>query len=228
MRRIGLDGRIHYVGPFLAPGDGGGGAGVPDDDSDLDKLEDLGDAGKAAIKAERAARRKADADAKAAADALKTAADRLTALEEADRKRTADAATQAEKDREAKGEFESLAKERENERDKAKAELAALQAQFDALKTAANTVVKADFETLPEAVRDVYTGDKDDAVAMLAFIPKGKKLVESLAKQGEGDSKTDSSNVKGAEENPKANGATGGDRSKEDAAALAAFRASYS
>ncbi len=201
---------------FLSPPDGSGGGtalDVPADDADIDENADLDDAGKKAIKAERAARREAARKAKEADDALKEAQRQLDAANREKAQRDADAASQAEKDREAKGEFEQLAKDRERERDQAKADLTALQTQFETLKTAATATVKADFDALPEVVREVYPGAADDPVAMLEFLPKGKKLAAALP----GGEENNSRNVEGGEPNPKPGGESADPKANEQA-----------
>lgn len=201
---------------FLAPdGTEGGSLDVPADDADIDAIADLGDAGKAAMKKERQARREAAKSAKEAADTLKAVQAQVDSLNRDKQKRDADAATQAEKDREAKGEFETLAKDRERERDQAKADLGELQTKYDKLRDVATTVVKTDYDALPEEVRDVYPGEADDPVAILEFLPKAKKLVEKMA----GGEQNNSQGVNGATPPPKPSGPAGEDAKAADVAA---------
>lgn len=214
---------LWQIGPFLSTGDSGGTGDPPADDSDLDGIDGLGDAGKAAIKAERAARRKADGDLKALNASLATMQDTLKSLQDEKAKRDADALKAAESEREQRGEFESLAKTREQERDSAKAELAALTERFAALNSAMQAVVKADFDTLPEEIREVYTGAADDPVAILAFVPKGKALAAKM----QGGSENNSQEIEGAKPNPKPAGNTAGERTESDKQAAERFATSY-
>lgn len=206
---------------LLSPADPGG--ALPPDDSDIDKIEGLGDAGKEALKKERQARRDADKAAKDAADQLKSLGDQVKALTDDKARRDAEAATQAERDREAKGEFESLAKTREQERDQAKADLAALQKDFDALRTASLGMYKSEFDTLPAEVKDLYTGAEDDPVALMTFLPKAKTAAEKITAAAKSQENPDD---KGNPPNP---APTNTDtQTVDDKAALEAFRRSYS
>lgn len=211
---------------LLLPDGVGGGGGVPDDDSDIDKMDELGDAGKDALRKERKARREADAAAKTTQDTLKSVQDQLKVLQDADAERQREAAKKAEKDQEAAGKFEDLARTREQERDKAVADLAALQTRFDALNKAAGDVVKADFDTLPEEIRDLFTGSTDDPVAMLAFIPKGKKAAEALKPAGNGNGEGDGMGD-GAKPKPPATPPSTPVAPTDDEAARKAFSSNY-
>jgi len=207
------------------PGDQGGGGGEESDltDEQIAAIPDLGDAGQKALRDQRD-RRKAERDRRVQAEAQ--AADLQKQLDAAAREkaqRDADAASQAERDREAKGEFEQLARDRERERDQIKADMQALQERFDALNTAAQAIVKTDFEALPEEIREVYPGEADDPVAMLAFIPKGKKIAERMA----GGTQNNSQEIDGAKPNPKANGAAVADAKVTDEQAARVNQARY-
>jgi hypothetical protein len=196
--------------PMLLPdSDGSAGAqseskpaDVKQDDNkadDLDTIKDLGDAGKEAIRKERAA-------AKAAVDRAKAAEEERDALkaEKADREA---AATKAQEEEAAKkGEFEALAKKREQERDAAKSEATSLKAENDQLRTAIAAVIDAEWKDLPKEVQDAYMGEDDDPIAKLAFLPKGKALAVKLAgktetKVGNGrDPKSTNSQTRNVEE----------------------------
>lgn len=217
--------RISTFGPMLEAAErGGGGAGdLPADDSDIDAIEGLDDAGKKALRAERAARRAAKTEA---AEAKRTLADvnkRLADLEkeradrdEADRKAREKASEDA-------GQFKELADQRERERDQMKSDLDALKAKFDALNTAATGLVKSDFDTLPEEIRDLYTGEAEDVVAMLAFIPKGKAAAARMS----GGEENNSRNVEGATPNPPAKGDNTKVQTEADETARKAFAQTY-
>ena len=173
---------IHSFGPFLeAAKEGGGGGGNADADADIDAIEGLGDAGRKALREERAAKKAAESKAAELSTSLADLNAQVKKLQEAEAERVKQASKEAEADREKRGEFEQLAKDRETERDAAVNDLKELQARFDALRTAALGIVKSDFETLPEEVRDFYSGEADDPVAILAFIPKGKAAAEKFA-----------------------------------------------
>jgi len=202
---------------------GGGGADPPADDSDLDSIEGLGDKGKEAIKAERKARRDADAALKTLQGSVAGLQDSLKALQDEKTQRDADAAAAAERDRESRGEFEALAKTREQERDKAKDDLKALQERFDALHAVATATVKTDFDALPQEVRDVYSGAADDPVAMLAFIPKGKALAAKLT----GGEENNSRNTDGAKPNPPVGDGNTDRRTESDKKAAELFAGTY-
>lgn len=212
---------------FMGPDTGAiPGGDIPDDDDDIDKIEGLEDKGKAAIKAERKARRDA---ANAAKDAAAKVTDLETKMadvqkklddrEEADRKARDKAAKEG-------GDFQKLAEKYEGERDQLKTDLDALQARFDALQGAAKDIVKSDFDTIPDPIKALYLGDDSDVVAMLKFVPKAK---EAAKVAGDPD-KPDSKEIKGAESDPpdKAKqGGNGNGTAEDDAAARAAFSRSY-
>lgn len=207
---------------LLAP-DGSSGGSLPADDSDIDKMDDLGDAGKDALKKERQARRDAAKAEKEAKDQLKTLSDQVKTLTDEKAKRDADAAAQAESDREKKGEFESLAKDRERERDQAKEDLKKVQADFDALKSASLGMYKSDFDTLPQEVKDMFTGAEDDPVALMAFLPKAKKAAEKF---GTGEQKKTEDPIGGGNPaNPESKPTT--TQTKSDDEAREQFRRSY-
>lgn len=128
---------------------------------------ELGAAGKAALDAERAARKAAE---KRVRDLEAAEADRAEAKRKADEKAAAE-----------RGEWEKLAMERERERDEAKGEATSLRAENDQLRAAIAAVLADEWKALPAEVRDAYLGAEDDPLARLAFLPKAKKLAEKLA-----------------------------------------------
>lgn len=145
----------------------------PDPDPDPD---DLGDKGKAALKAEREAR-------KAAEKAAKDAQDKLDAIEA--KQREADDAAAAEQ-----GKWKELAEKRE-------AETTTLTGERDGLKTERDTLakyVKADIAAVTKAVKDAkdhpaakalmdfYPGDDTDTTALLAWAAKAKPRLGELDK----------------------------------------------
>jgi chromosome segregation ATPase len=187
--------RLFHSTPDAIPG-----GEIPETDEDIDKLEGVEDAGKSALKKERQARRdavKAFKDTNATLDTVKQQmADlqkRLDAKDDAEQKARDKAAKEG-------GDFQKLADKYEGERDQLKADLDALQTRYDALNASAQTIVKSDFETIPEAIRALYTGPADDVVEMLKFVPKAKEAAKALPG---GEEPPNSSNVRGAEEPPK-------------------------
>jgi len=181
-----LSNRTYWIGrhlPLLSP-DTDSSAGPeseskPDsaDDTHKDDLEDnkdLGDAGKEAIRKERAA-------AKAAADRAKAAEAERDALKAEKADREAANAKAQEEEAAKKGEFEALAKKREQERDAAKSEATSLKAENDQLRTAIAAVIDAEWKDLPKEVQEVYLGADEDPIAKLAFLPKGKALAAKLS-----------------------------------------------
>lgn len=152
--------------PATAPGDP---ATTATTTTDAKTDEPLGEAGEAALKAERAAR--------------KAAEKRLRDLEAAEQKR-ADEQRKADEDAAAKaGEWEKLAAKRETERDEAKREATSLQGQIDQYRAAIDGLLTDEWKGLPAEVRDAYLGADDDPLAKLAFLPKAKKLAAKLAEK---------------------------------------------
>jgi len=127
----------------------------------------LGDGGKAALDAERTARKAAERD-------LKALRERLDAID-------AETKSRDEADAAKRGEWEQLATKREGERDAARSEATTLKAENDQLRAAIAGVLDSEWKALPAEVRDAYLGGDDDPLAKLAFLPKGKKLAEKLA-----------------------------------------------
>lgn len=177
--------------PLLAPegetggstnSDGGSGAATATETTeckdDIDQIDGLGDKGKEAIRKEREA-------AKAAADRAKAAEKRLAELEREKSEREAADLKAKEDEAAKKGEFETLAKKREEERDEAKREATSLKAENDQLRAAIAAVLDAEWKALPDEVRDAYLGAEDDPLAKLAFLPKGKTLAAKLSEKAE-------------------------------------------
>ena len=153
---------------------------MPADDSDIDKNESLDDGAKAVMRKERAARREAARLARAAETKAEETAARLAELEKKDSERAETERKAAEKAQEESGQYKELAETRERERDEAKTALAAMTTERDALRTAANGLVKTEFDGLPDTIKALYTGDADDPVSMLAFIPKAKEAAAAI------------------------------------------------
>lgn len=150
--------------------------GKQENKDEFEGLE-LGDKGKAAIKAEREARKAAEDARKASDDELATLRKEKSEREAAETKRKEDEAKQ-------KGEFEKLATDREKERDEAKAEVTRLTGEVDQLKAAMAEGIKAGWKELPEEVRKL--GEKqhaeDDVLRRFQFLndPDTKALVTKL------------------------------------------------
>lgn len=92
---------------------------------------------------------------------------------------------QKEKAAEAAGEFETLAKTREAERDAARTDAAALKAENDQLRKVIDDVLEAEWKDLSPDALDAFVGNEDDPLARLAFLPKGKRLTAKLAEKAE-------------------------------------------
>lgn len=150
-------------------------------DGDLDGIEGLGDAGKEAIRKERAA-------AKAANDALKDVQKKLADLEKDKADREAAEAKAKEDEAKQKGEFEQLAAKREEERDAAKADVTRLTAENDQYRAAVEKVLADEWKALPAEAIEAYAaagGKDDDPLGKLSFLPAGKKIAAKLAEKGE-------------------------------------------
>ncbi len=145
--------------------------GAGDDTSDRNDSDALGDKGKAAIAAERKARRDAEAARKAAEDR----ADKL----EADAKKRAD-------DEAAKqGQWQELAEKREADLTESQTTLESVQAQLDEAMTILKAETDATWKAIPEEVRELYDGDDADVLAKRKHLTRSKKLIERLAKTDE-------------------------------------------
>lgn len=175
-------------GPLLETagdsGSGGAGGGEGSGNSDTSGSKDggdgaggasLSDSGKRALDAERERAKEAERRAKAAEKEL------------ADRKAADDAAK--EEAARKNGEFESLATSLKSERDELKTKLDAAEQRATRLQEAVDGFVKAEWEAIPQDVRDLYTGADDDPLAKLAFVPKAKKLADKLGGGGKAQSK---------------------------------------
>lgn len=127
----------------------------------------LGDGGKAALDAERVARKAAERDLKALREQIAASDAETKARDEADAAK--------------RGEWEQLATKREGERDAARSEATTLKAENDQLRAAIAGVLDSEWKALPSEVRDAYLGGEDDPLAKLAFLPKGKTLAAKLA-----------------------------------------------
>ena len=165
-----------YEAPKDDSGGGGGGGDTPKDDDrdkDLEAIAGLGDPGKAAIKAER--------DAKATALATATAAQKeATRLQGILDKQEADKLKTAEKEAEEKGQFKELAETRATELATAKATIKTLEDKAKLLEETVAKTVEAEWKGLPKEVQEAYSGADDDALAKMAWLPKGKKLAEAI------------------------------------------------
>lgn len=176
------------------------------DQADLDALA-LGEKGKAAIKAERDARRAADADREAAQSEARRLQQILDKQDAEKRKADEDAAAK-------RGEFEALATAREGERDAAIAERDGLKADNDALRAFFDGRVDAALKDLPDALKDFDPGPDAPFAARRAWLEKALKRAGELG--------TDPPRGNGP--NPKPNGAVG---AQHDDAARAANARRY-
>lgn len=147
------------------------------------------------------ARKKAKDQAKAEAQA---------AREEAEKRAREEAAEEA-------GEFEEIAKTRERERDQAKKDAATLKAENDQLRAAIDSMLTSEWRELSEEAREYFTGDEDDPLARLVWLPKGRKLTATLA------AKADALRGNGADPRSRGDGRS----QPRDEAALAANAARY-
>ncbi len=204
------------------------GGEIPETDEDIDKLEGVEDAGKTAMKKERQARRDAVKAFKDTNATLDTVKQQMADLQK--RLDAKEADEQKARDKAAKegGDFQKLAEKYEGERDQLKTDLDALQTRYDALNASAQTIVKSDFETIPDAIRALYTGPADDVVEMLKFVPKAKEAAKAIPAE---PAKEDSSQIKGSEEPPKnvgnQNGNTDTQKAEEDKRAKDAMARGY-
>jgi flagellar biosynthesis GTPase FlhF len=129
------------------------------------------------------------------------------ALKRAQAERDAAEAKAKEEDAAAKGEFESIAQKREQERDQARQEAMALKAENDQFREAIRLVIAAEWDKLPEEVREAFLGDDEDVLGKLHFLPKGKALAAKLSEKAEA--------VRGNGFDPKS---SGGKKSNDEAA----------
>lgn len=163
--------RRYGIGPISGGSENGD---PPDDDpEDSDLPDDLGDAGKAALRDERKKRRDAAKRARAAEDelaAIKAAADK--------------AKTDAERAEAAKrGEFDSVRAGIEGERDAAARDRDGHKARLDAAMAVLAPQVAEGWKALPKEVADLYAGDADDVLAKAAHLERTKALAARLAEK---------------------------------------------
>lgn len=136
----------------------------------------LSEAGKAALKAERDARKAA---AKEAAD-LKA---RLSEIEAKQAEADAAKAKAEEEEAKRKGEFEQLANKRAEDLAAAIAERDAERAEKAALIEALKPEIDEQWNALPAEVTELYEGADDDVLAKRAHIARTRKLTEKLITQ---------------------------------------------
>lgn len=180
--------------PFLDGEDKGGGGGgetektaeelaAEAEEAEIQKRTDLNESGKAVLRAERAAKREAE----------RKAADLQTQLDAANEKeRQREAAEQTARDEEArkKGEFETLAQTREQERDTAIGERDAAREQIKKLEDTLKAGLAEQWAALPEEVRKI--GEKahpaDDILGRYGWLtdPDTKALVAKIEGTGTG------------------------------------------
>lgn len=133
----------------------------------------LTDGGKAALKAERDARKQAAKEAREA----KAELERLRAEKaEADRIK----AEQDEAEAVKRGEFEKLATERAETIKVVTGERDSLKATLDSLITAIKPEIEAAWNDVPEEIRAFYDGGDDDVLAKRAFLAKSKPAIDRL------------------------------------------------
>ncbi len=167
---------------------------IEQDDAD-DVTATLSDAGKAAIKAERDARKQAAKEArelrieldalkadKADADAEKAAADEAEAIK--------------------RGEFEKLAGERAETIKTLTGERDGYKTQLDTLIAAIKPDVDAAWQDVPDELKSFYSGADDDVLAKRAFLAKSKPALDKLAAQQEAQNQA----FRGYPKTPKPNG----------------------
>ncbi len=144
------------------------------EDDDLDELpDDLGDAGKAALRRERKARREAERK-------LTSLQARLAALEKAEAERQAAERGRQEAEAKQRGEWERIATEREAQIATLSAKLQAAEERLAAAIDLLRPWVERGWADLPRELRDLYTGPEDDILAMQAHLHRTAKLAERL------------------------------------------------
>jgi DNA repair exonuclease SbcCD ATPase subunit len=148
-----------------------------------DEEKQLNDAGKAALRKEREARKAAKQEADAARAELETLRKAKAEADEA--KRQADEAEAVKK-----GEFEKLATERAETLKAKEADLAAANAKIASLVTALKPEVEDAWKALPDEITELYVGEADDVLAKRQFMASHKKLIDALTgKQDEAKNK---------------------------------------
>lgn len=110
-------------------------------------------------------------DAKAAADA------------EIERKQGEEAAERERQKQIAAGEFESVKKSLEEERDGFKATATTAQEKLDALITAIKPDIDAAWKDIPDEIKSFYDGGDDDVLAKRAFLAKSKPALDKFTAQ---------------------------------------------
>lgn len=178
------------------------------EDTDDADVAELGDKGKEALRREREARRKAEADAKD----FKARLDKI----EAAARKDADAKAKEQ------GKWQELAEQRETEISTLAGERDGLQAERDALAE----YVKADIAAITKAVKDAkdspaakalldfYPGDDAEPTTLLAWAGKAKTRLGEIDKQS----------PRGSGHDPAPRGRTDIDMSKETARTKRAIR----
>lgn len=150
-----------------------------------DATEALGDAGKAALKAERDARKAAD---KRARDAEKKLADLETAKAQA-----------AEQEATQQGKWEELATTRKTALDELATDRDAVTAERDEYRALVEADVTAAWKDLPEEVRDAYEGDDDDVLGRKRHMVRMAKVIARLTDDtGKGGGSWQNPNAAGA------------------------------
>jgi chromosome segregation ATPase len=148
---------------------------TPDEQRDEAMPEGLSDGGKAALKAERDARKLAAKEAREA----KAELDRLRAEKaEADRIK----AEQDEAEAVKRGEFETLATKRAEELKTVAGERDSLKTEVAELRAAVQSSIDEKWNGLPEEVRELYDGDANNIVGRIKFMnsPAITKLIGKL------------------------------------------------
>jgi len=144
--------------------------------------EGLNDGGKAALTAEREARKKAAKEARE----LK---ERLTALEAEKAESDRIKAEQDEADAVKRGEFEKLATERAETIKTVSGERDSLKTRLDQALTLLASSVDERWKDVPAEVAELYEGDANDPLAKTAFIERNAKVIAKI--KGEQDATQD-------------------------------------
>lgn len=153
---------------------GASGTAAATADETLDETPDgLGEAGQRALARERDAR-------KAAQDKLKAIEDELATLRSEKTQREQAESEAQQRDAEARGEFERLANERKAELEKAKTEVTRLTSEVDQLRAAIDALVESGWTKLPKRVQELFSGDPNDPLARLNWLPKAQELAADL------------------------------------------------
>lgn len=164
-------------GTGSAGGTGGAGGGSGDPDAELE----LGDKGKAAIKAVREER---DTLKQRATDAEKE----LAALRQEKADREADEQKRRDDEAAQSGKWEELATKRETDLNAAKGEVTQLTGELDQYKTAVSKLLDDEWKALDDEAREAFSaagGNDEDPLARLAYLPTGKKHTAKRAERTE-------------------------------------------